>query len=231
MATIEEIKEKVGRLVAEKKLSYNAISISLGKNPSYLQKFVKEKSPKRLDEGFRRELARILNVDEQELTDLPLLPSHMVGVSTIADKVVSLFNKKEDMATIEMVNVTACCGNGIDNLSEQAYGYWKLPLAEFKSLAACNPKDVKMIKAQGDSMSPTISDGDFVWIDLSNNFISSDGIYLIKTHAGLSIKRIQSGLTNITVLCDNSKYNDEVTTIGEIQIVGKVVHVLNSRRV
>ena len=65
MSKIDEVKQRVGELVAERGLSYNSISIKLGKNPSYLQKFVKEKSPKRLDEGFRHKLAILLNVDEQ----------------------------------------------------------------------------------------------------------------------------------------------------------------------
>ena len=64
--TIEDVKKHVGRLVLDKGLSFNSLSINLGKNPSYLQKFVKEASPKRLDEDFRRKLAKILDVPEQK---------------------------------------------------------------------------------------------------------------------------------------------------------------------
>ena len=234
MTKSEEIRAFLDRVITEKKANYRQISLALGRGHQYIRQYIKLGSPLFLKEEERKIVAQILDIDEQSLSpnqlDLPYVPSHLTGVSRIADKIASMITKKDDV-TIEMVDVTACCGNGIDNLSEQAYGYWKLPLSEFKSLATCNPKDVKMIKAQGDSMSPTINEGDFVWIDLSNNFISSDGVYLIKTHTGLSIKRIQSGLTNITVLSDNPIYKNEVTTMGEVQIVGKVVHVLNSRRI
>lgn len=71
MATIQDVKNKVGQLIEEKGLSYNNIALTLGKNPSYLQKFVTKASPKRLPEDFRRGLAMILNVDEQELTYYP----------------------------------------------------------------------------------------------------------------------------------------------------------------
>jgi hypothetical protein len=229
MATIEEIKEKVGRLVAEKKLSYNAISISLGKNPSYLQKFVKEKSPKRLDEGFRRELARILDIDEQELTDIPLMPAHLTGVSMVADKIASIFTK-EEVVTIDMIDATACCGDGVDNLPEKVCGHWRLPLVEFKSLASGNPKNIKMLRVQGDSMTPTINEGDFVWVDISNNFVGSDGIYLIRMATGLAVKRLQAGLSNVVIKSDNPTYSDITAEVGELKIVGKVVHILNSRR-
>ena len=72
MATIEDIKRKVGALIVEKGLSLNSLSLSLGKNSSYLQKFVKEKSPRRLDEQVRKGLAQILGIPEQELTDIAL---------------------------------------------------------------------------------------------------------------------------------------------------------------
>lgn len=78
MDEIQAIKEKVGRLIAEKGLSLNYVSLKLGRNSTYLHKFVKEKSPKRLDEEVRKGLAQLLNVDEQELTDIDLRKSNVV---------------------------------------------------------------------------------------------------------------------------------------------------------
>lgn len=72
MDKIQEVKNRVKQLVIEKGLSFNNLSVSLGKNATYLQKFVKEKSPRRLDEEFRKKLAAILQVDEQLLTDVDL---------------------------------------------------------------------------------------------------------------------------------------------------------------
>ena len=229
MATIQEIKDKVGRLVEEKGLSYNNIALTLGKNPSYLQKFVKEASPKRLPEDFRRGLALILDVDEQELTDQPLLP-HLTGVNAVAKKITSLFNKKDE-AVIDIIDATACCGNGIENLAEKVCGHWKLPIAEYNSITTGNPNNIKMLRVQGDSMMPTINDGDWVWVDISNNFISSDGMYLIRMATGLAVKRLQSGLSNIVIKSDNPTYSDISADIGEINIIGKVVYILNGRRV
>lgn len=86
MATIEEIKRKVGTLIAEKGLSLNSLSLSLGKNSSYLQKFVKQKSPRRLDEQVRKNLAQILNVPEQELTDIVLSTSYPCNIQPSLDE-------------------------------------------------------------------------------------------------------------------------------------------------
>ena len=229
MATIEEIKQKVGKLVSERGLSFNKIAITLGKNPSYLQKFVKEKSPKRLDEDFRRKLAILLNVDEQELTDVPLLPAHMIGINAVADKITSFFSK--DYVTIDIIDATACCGSGNDNPPEKVCGNWKLPTDEYRSITLSAPNNIKMLRVQGDSMQPTINEGDWVWVDISNNTIGSDGIYLIRMCTGLAIKRLQSGLNNVIIKSDNASYSDITSDVGEIQIIGRIVYILNGRKV
>lgn len=230
MATIQEIKEKVGRLIAEKGLNYNNISLSLGKNPSYLQKFVKEDSPKRLPEDFRKGLSIILDIDEQELSDQPISMPHFAGIMSIAEKITSPINRKDEV-TIEMIDATACCGDGIDNLPEKTCGHWRLPIAEFKSITSSSPENLRMLRVQGDSMQPTISEGDWVWVDTSNNFVGSDGIYLIRMATGLAVKRLQSGLSNIVIKSDNPTYSDITADVGEVKIIGKVVYILNGRRV
>lgn len=174
-------------------------------------------------------LAEILHIDKAELLPEELLP-HLDGVSAIASKISSLFTKKEDAVTIDMIDATACCGDGIDNLPEKVCGHWMLPLAEFKSLTSGNPSNIKMLRVQGDSMQPTINEGDFVWVDVSNNYVGSDGIYLIRMATGLAVKRLQAGLNNVVIKSDNANYSDITAEVGELKIVGKVVHILNSRK-
>ena len=230
MEKIKQVKTRVGELIKERGLSLNSLSLQFGKSGTYLHKFINFDSPKRLDEDVRKKLALILDVAEQELTDRPILPAHMTGVSMVAEKIGSLFTSKDD-AVIDMIDVTACCGDGIDNLPEKVCGHWKLPLAEFKSLASGNPSNIKMLRVQGDSMQPTINEGDFVWVDISNNFVGSDGIYLIRMATGLAVKRLQAGLSNVVIKSDNPTYSDITAEVGELKIIGKVVHILNSRRV
>lgn len=72
MENTEEIRKKIARLITERGLNYAQVSLSIGKNIAYIQQFIKNGSPRRLGEIERQKLAKILNVDEQELTDLPL---------------------------------------------------------------------------------------------------------------------------------------------------------------
>jgi transposase-like protein len=72
MSDTEEIRKKIAALINERGLNYAQVSLQLGRNIAYIQQFIKNGSPRRLGEVERQKLAKILNVDEQELTDLPL---------------------------------------------------------------------------------------------------------------------------------------------------------------
>jgi hypothetical protein len=228
----EEIRQRLDRYIRERDTNYRDLSLAIGRKDSYIHQYIKYGLPAKLKEDDRKAIAQFLGIDEQELTDRPLgvVPAHMGGINAVAEKISSFFTKPDEVV-IEMIDATACCGDGIDNLPEKVCGHWKLPLAEFKSLASGNPNNIKMLRVQGDSMQPTINEGDFVWVDVSNNFVGSDGIYLIRMATGLAVKRLQAGLSNVVIKSDNPTYSDITAEVGELKIIGKVVHILNSRRV
>lgn len=239
MSSIDEIKEKVGRLIAEKGLTLNSVSLKLGKNQTYLQKFVKQKSPKRLEEDFRRKLALLLEVPEQELTDLPLysfpLPSAMDGINMVANTISELFTHKSntpDTVTIEMLDTTACCGNGVEALSENVIGKWLMPLLDFRKISSTSPDNIKMIKVKGDSMLPTLKEDDWVLVDTKQNY-PSDGMFLLRLAGNfLTVKRIQCGFgDNLTILSDNPNYQPMNATIDDADIIGKVIYALKAEKV
>jgi transcriptional regulator with XRE-family HTH domain len=194
---------------------------------------VSQQHYQRLENGYPIKLNLIEKISQVFGVDkASLLPAHFIGVAETANQVENAIPKfREDEVIIDMIDATACCGDGIDNLPEKVCGHWRLPLSEFKTLASGAPENIKMLRVQGDSMTPTISEGDFVWVDTSNNYIGSDGIYLIRMATGLAVKRLQAGLSNIVIKSDNPTYSDITAEVGEVKIVGKVVHILNSRRV
>ena len=48
-------------------VSLSSLSEMLGRNPSYLQQFIRKGSPRKLEEGDRRTLASFFGVSETEL--------------------------------------------------------------------------------------------------------------------------------------------------------------------
>ena len=54
-------------LSRERAVSLSSLSELLGRNPAYLQQFIKRGTPRKLEEGDRRRLAQFFGVDEVEL--------------------------------------------------------------------------------------------------------------------------------------------------------------------
>lgn len=72
METPDFIRKKIDRLLSEKGISYAQASKFIGRGVAYIQQYIKSGSPVRLNDLNRRDLARLLEVDEQELTDIQL---------------------------------------------------------------------------------------------------------------------------------------------------------------
>lgn len=76
-----------------------------------------------------------------------------------------------------MLDAVACCGTGIENLNENVNGKWLMPLIDFRQITMSAPENIKMIKVKGDSMEPTLKEGDWVLVDISRISPDSDGLF------------------------------------------------------
>ena len=63
-----DARNRLGELSKERGASLASLSELLGRNPSYLQQFIKKGSPRKLEEGDRKTLAEFFGVDESELS-------------------------------------------------------------------------------------------------------------------------------------------------------------------
>lgn len=215
----EEIRKKLDFYIKTKGSNYREVSLAIGHKDQYIHQFIKYGYPAELKERDRIKIARFLDIDEQELTDFKTSRLSM----TVAD------NKS---VAIDMLDATACCGNGIETLSEAVIGKWLMPISEFKTISLSAPNNIKLLSVKGDSMQPTIKDGDWVFVDITRITPDSDGMFLLRLSTGLAIKRIQGGLTNdLIIKSDNPRYSDLTAQIGEIAILGKVIYILKAEKV
>lgn len=230
-----EVRNFLDNAIKEKGFTYRELSLSIGRRDSYLHRFIKYGLPRYLDESDRHKLASILEIDEKKLTDKDFttfpIPSHMSGVSKVAEKIASFFNKGD--VAIDILNVSACCGGGLEVDSEDVVGRFVMSNDDFRSMSlTSSPKNVKMIKAVGDSMSPTINDGDWCFVDVSLNSAISDGIYLIRVKSVIAIKRLQNDFSgNVVIKSDNSCYDTANVNLSEVNILGRVIYILNGKKV
>lgn len=90
-------------------------------------------------------------------------------------------------------------------------------------------EDVCLINVAGDSMLPTLMDGDTLLIHRRMTNIHDEGIYCIRLDGGLMVKRLQRIPGGVKIISDNtSKYepivlnlNDEVTQ-REFSVIGRM---------
>lgn len=135
--------------------------------------------------------------------------------------------------SLDMLDATACCGTGIDNFKENIIGSWHMPISEFRSISlSSTPENVKLLKVKGDSMVPTLKDGDWVLVDISKISPDSDGMFLLYLSTGLAVKRIQGTTTDeVIVKSDNPKYDDFNRKLSDIKVLGKIIYILNAEKV
>jgi SOS-response transcriptional repressor LexA len=85
-------------------------------------------------------------------------------------------------------------------------------------------KNIEAINVSGDSMEPTFSYNDIVFINRAKTDINRGGIFTIRTDGGLFIKRIQKRVDGkIDVLSDNSVYPTQTLNPDELEVLGRVV--------
>ena len=65
--TDDEARAALARLIEEKGEDYAGLSRLIGRNPAYVQQYIKRGTPRRLDERDRRLLARYFGVEEAVL--------------------------------------------------------------------------------------------------------------------------------------------------------------------
>ena len=85
-------------------------------------------------------------------------------------------------------------------------------------------QNIEAINVSGDSMEPTFSYNDIVFINRSKTDLNRGGIFTIRTDAGLFIKRIQSRIDGmVDVISDNSIYPTQTLAANEMEVIGRVV--------
>jgi hypothetical protein len=85
-------------------------------------------------------------------------------------------------------------------------------------------KNIEALNVSGDSMEPTFSYGDIIFINRSKTDIGRGGIFTINTEHGLFIKRVQRRIDGgLDIISDNKDYPIQVVHESEVEIVGRVV--------
>ena len=131
--------------------------------------------------------------------------------------------KNSDNYFIDLLNVRAGAGEGIYNYVIETVDTISLDKSFFRT--PINTNKIKGIQVDGDSMEPTLRDGDYVLIDENINF-GTNGIYAIQYGGQILIKRLQFKMDGtILIISDNDKYDKELFNPKENQLPFQVLGI------
>ncbi len=204
---MENVRETLDRLIRERGDDYLNISRMLGRNAAYMQQFLKRGVPRKLDEDDRRLLATYFGVDEH-LLGSPSGPGPATG-----------------LAEVPQLDVGASAGAGTVAGDEAARGRMGFDPRWLKKLAP-QPKKLSMIQVKGDSMEPTLSDGDDIMVDAASATEPlRDGIHVIRHDDMLLVKRLtDTSKAKLTIVSDNPAYPPVVKVDpATVTVIGRVI--------
>jgi len=124
-------------------------------------------------------------------------------------------------------DIAASAGGGSVVHCEQVVDYLAFRAEWVQDNLRVDPRYLALIRVTGDSMEPTMSDGDLVLVDTSQRRIATDSIYVLQFLDGLLVKRVRSHADGtVSIISDNKIYEPE-TVRGEmlkgLNVIGRVV--------
>ena len=205
----EDPRSALERLCVERGEDFAALSRLLGKNSAYIQQYLRRGTPKRLKEDERRILARYFGVPES-LFGAPEGAPLMLGLIAVV-----------------RVPVTASAGPGALPGDEQPRPYFAFDERWLKQTTSASADDLVIIRVEGDSMAPTLGDGDDILIDQGDgpNRLR-DGIYVLRIDEALVVKRLAINPVSrrVTIQSDNPAYPDwPDLDLAAIHCIGRVI--------
>ena len=198
------------RLIEQRGEDYAGLSRLLGRNPAYIQQYIKRGTPRRLAEADRRLLARYFGVDEA-----------MLGGPGPAE------TRSDGLVPVPRFEVGASAGAGAFAGEERERSHIAFDPAWLRRIASGGPDQLSIIRVEGDSMAPTLADGDEILVDRGDGPARlRDGIYVLRLDDALMVKRLalNPAARKVSIRSDNAAYPVwPDCPLSSIEVVGRVV--------
>jgi phage repressor protein C with HTH and peptisase S24 domain len=228
----------IKKLIEQKGISQVQLSRSLGLSHSAVSVWARIGIP---NDGVVMKIAHLLGVDFREI----LVPfevteednhgdSEIIQTKPVSSQIkISLpinteeHNQRVDFVLVDMLGVRAACGYGECNGEVYDVEQIAVPRSWFPMIRL-RAEYIKMLRITGDSMSPSINDGDMAMVDISDRQIRDNRIYVVRKGDELQVKRLFKRYDgSIEKRSDNRSYDVEVVpkeVVGaQFEVIGRVV--------
>ena len=207
---MDDPRQRLLELSQERGISLSALSRLLGRNPSYLQQFVRKGSPRKLEEVDRATLARFFGVSEDELgapEEISLAQHGGTG---------------PDWIDVPRLELGVSAGPGTLDLGERMMGTMRFSRNWLRQ-RGLDPTMLSTVEVNGDSMEPTLRDGDEI---LVARLIGPprDGVHVVRLDSALLVKRLDTSRPGtLTLISDNRAYLPIEADIARTDVIGRAV--------
>lgn len=201
-------RQSLDRLIRKSGETYASISRLIGRNPAYIQQYIRRGVPGRLEETDLRTIARALSCRPADIGAAPDSPEPVVGRPAEA-------TRPTDYVLPDSV------GHRSESHSLAFHAGWVAALASGRIEA------LALLRVEDDSMLPALTPGDQMLIDRDDAASAlRDGLYALRLGGALSVKRlaVHPASRRVAVLSDNPAYPawDDVEP-GALEVIGRVV--------
>jgi len=177
--------------------------------------------PRRLSEDDRRVLAKHFGIAERLLGGPEQASSRAVTVRSAAAAA-------DDYVLIPQLGVGASAGSGAETGAEDPLAELAFRAGWVRHVASGRPEALSVIQVEGDSMLPTLADGDNILVDTDDRERLRDGIYVLRTDDALLVKRlsVNPASRRLTIRSDNDAYPSwDDCDPASVAVIGRVVWV------
>ncbi len=223
----DPVRTRIRKLISDNGLDMKSLSLALGKNHAYLQQYLERGIPKELNERSRMLLAEQLGVDEAELGG-PRGPRPGRAAVSVQEQIPEI-DVHAGAGGGGFTALESHSSNGMTFSREVVRDHWRLPDWLLYSLNA-RSGNLAAFPVQGDSMAPTLLDGDVVFVDTRIRQPSPPGLFVLADEfGGVIVKRLEvssgPGDENVMVRVgsDNPHHLTKELRLDEISIVGRYV--------
>ncbi|SFW77504.1 XRE family transcriptional regulator [Pseudomonas sp. NFACC04-2] len=220
----------------------SALADAIGRSPSYVARIFSDKPEhsRNIGEALAREIESLCglpagfldqplsNVEEAGFYDpqtnppgidsskLPQMFSHQVAI----------FN---DKVAIPLLKVSAPASDEAPQEIDSAVTSITLDKSWIQRTLGLN--DVSLLRlamGMGDSMAPSIKNGDLLIVDTASTSITYDAVYMLYIGGQLSVKRVQAEVDGVRIISDNPKFKEVMVPsdmVHHLKILGRVAYV------
>lgn len=209
---LKEIRERNG-------LTQPELGSKIGIDATAVSRYEKGKGAKDIPYQLKQKLTNVFSIEE--ITYIEIGKNDKSDQKSDSSDIQYNENK---MISAPIMSVKASAGNGREQHEVITTGELLIDRMLFKVLP--NLKNIRAIEVEGDSMYPTLKEGDYVVIEENMNF-TGDGIYVLHYDGVLLVKRLQADIDGIEILSDNQSYGKRKYDPNDDQrlfhIAGKVI--------